>query len=665
MSTALGMSPWDIARGSDIEGGGFVDANPSLGTAGPLVKFINEAGAEKTPLHLLNTTTQKGVIQSLLPSLYTGGMRRLLQMALLKGENYISNFAYDQFTAAWSNTHGIWISDPIDGFCQRWVISISSAGVFRIPITFKHPLPSNWKTLETAARAMTPEQASAAYGKYWIAGKPKFDEAVKIANAPDIYTAHSGFYSACGWAFNASGSEAVNTGWRIDPADGSNRRKLSGLFKVVISETDGVPTGASSSMLESDYLMNPFRDDIVSGDKAVLQVADSPGICHTFSCWPGASNFGGATETNAPVFAYYDPDDTLQVVRYKYLAGGSGDTVSTGSDVINRTSIGPTTDGTINGSYAMGAARGEIPSAWYTASRTFQPTALFSSLALATSDRSYEAESTDGEYREDGPTAYLDMGSWSISGAAYRVSWHSCDQDHNLEREQSAFSSWRVRCMATGYTKNTTANDETQNNYDVIILHGYDRTSYVHFHYEGNAKRNRIRTRIGTVAAKGSDPIPQLSSDSGSSWASLSVGSLTYTSPEPCNGDFFNVVHNHDGSMYNDCSGVIVTFSTTGVGLGPGTAETHNEPDSFSEDVQMYVVIGSQVLALDGDQFLSDGNLVTDLYLDGATFNYTACASLFVPSRAAYDTYLNATSVATGFGYPACANRLHAFLGFF
>lgn len=668
----LALTPWDIVRVLLPDAGGFVDANPAVGAPDPLVKFIDQNGAEKVPKYLKNTISQKSTLKELLPSLFTGGMRRLMQTAHLNGEGYISNFGYDQFGYGWSDTYGIFISAPIDGFCQRWVIRICNAGIFRIPITFKHPLPANWLSLEVAARALSPVDASKEYGKYWIAGKPKFDEAVSIGFAPSMYSGHSGFYGACGWAFSSNGHHAVNTAWKIDPADGSGIRKLASLWQVTITEDAGVPVTATCSKTEEDYLMNTRRDDAAATENnAILQVATAtPGVCQTFTCWPGFSGVpAGTTSTAAPIFTYYDADDALQVVRYNYAASASNETISSGTSDLSMYSAPAEVHGNIPGGLgtAYGANRVNIPGAWSTAARGYVATPLFSSAAISGGSQGYSAGRTDGSYVLDGPSGYIQNENWSISYAAYNVTWIDEHGDpHTLTRriDEPDRANWRRRAQAQGWTKHTTNSNETQNNYDCLILHGYDRTSYVHFRYEGNAKRNKVRTRIGAPVARSSSPIPELSQDAGATWNSLSIGSLGYSAYE---GESVGVVwHEHDGSIYSDSSGDIAPQGGfTGNGLGPGSAETYYDPDEFNDLVQMFLVIGSQSFELEGDQFLTDGNMVTDIYLDGATFNYTACGSIFQPTRNAYDTYLNATSVATGFGYPACANRLHAFLGYF
>jgi hypothetical protein len=672
----------------------FLGEDPVMGS-GPINKLIDAEGNRKQAKLLKNSSDQKSLIYTMLPSLYTGAMRWVMQVMIgtgLKNLESTNLVAYDSATgdyvplvsAQWSRSCGLFIGESAGGQPTRYLIEVSASGVYRVPITFCSTLPDNWQASQDAAlleSAADWNSTHRAIAKYWTVLEVSWGNAVLIGDAPSMYTDHYPLYSDCGWAFDSRGRNAVNTGYRIDPSDPLNSRKICALFQLEITQDgDGVPIAATSYETESDYLMNPVRDDWTGGDKAILQVASAPGVCQTFSCWPGFSNFGNATLTDTPVFAYYDQADTLQVARYRYKAPSAPETVTYGSNgTYSIVGVDPQMGGHLSGFQISHLNRGagrimSMPPAWGTSNRTYglggSATPTFDTLAGAYAGESYSASRSDGYYAADGPTSYANQLSFSVTQFGYLAGYDACGQHGHVDRATwygNPYDRWGIRCLATGVTKSTITSSETNTVYEALILHGYDRTSYVHFHYDGNAVRSRSKTRIGAPFVQGVNDPEIDASTVGTSWASWSDQG-NYTAPEnwPCVPGTLSTQHYQCAYVYNTTAGELIpAHDQTTTGFGPVPAVISSEPDQYTDNVTMTLVIGNQQFTLDGEQFLTDGNSVTDLYLDGATFTYTACGSGFVPTRVAYDTYINATSVAAGFNYAACAGRLHAFAGVF
>jgi hypothetical protein len=635
------LTPWDIVRTQPFEAGGFIDANPSVGSSNPIRLFIDENGDEKDARKMLDSTTQKAQIKDFLPSLYTGGMRKLMQVSHLRGETWFNSAKHDQLLPGWADTFGVFISAPVEGVCNRYIIRICSAGIFRIPINFAKPLPSTWEADEAAGMALSAEGAAEAVGRFWSAGNFDITQAVQIGDAPAMYSGHGGFYAACGWAFDSDGHNAVNTAWRYDPTDESGARKMGVLFKVTITESGGVPTSAASTEQESGRLVNPLRDDAVATeDNAILQVATAiPGVCATFTCWPGFSNMGGTTAT-APVFAYYDSSDVLQVVRFDYDGTTNAHIVTTGPDLPTRSTIQDTKvgDTTPEGGMSLDdRSIQRVPSLTTQTSRNGYEiaTARFSSLALDADIKAYGGGYTHKSYVLNGSSGFITQSSWNVSIYGY----NALEDDFEVGRNNYGFANygWPVRCSATRYTQEVESSTENTTAHDTIILHGYDRTSYIHYRYHRAIYTGRDIDIINAPIARGTSDPEIFINDV---WTALGAQGA-------------NVI----GYQYHLTSGQNIpalAYEVTG-----GSSRT--DPDTSVTTIVCKLVIDNTTHDLD----YSGDTEAAEVYLAGESFTYTASCSWFQTSRIAYDTDLNGSAVAEGFGYATCANRLHAFLGAF
>lgn len=670
---SLGMFPLDIARAQGMEAGGFLDANAAVGSDAPVRLFIDENGAEKDARFMRDTTSQKELVKDCMPSLFTGGMRKLMQVSHLRGEDHFRRAGHDLFTYSWSDTCGIFIADAVEGFCDRYVIKISTDGIWRVPLAFSRRLPENWEALEAAAESMNAADAAEAIGRFWSAGDFRPALAVKIADAPALYNNHSGIYNACGWAFDKRGRNAVNVCVKVDPADPTGARKLAVLYRISITaDGAGVPNGASVSMLESGQLVNSVRDDNDAGARAILQAAiNTPGECMTYSCWPG---FGGFTnmpdETNAPVFAYYS-GDSLQVVHHKYKKASDPNTTTSGTPGIQVSYQESTEGGDVAGfsgySPPILAQRGSTDT-YIVRNNTWLNSITFDSLAMGYGAQSYTASKSTTEYRLDGPSGYIfQSDGWQITTFGWRDSYTVCGADFHVDRATflgGVYGEWNFRVNAQGYTRNVTTSSERLDVYDVLILPGTDRTSYVHFRFTGTSDIDRHRTRSGAPLVRAGG---QAEVNEGFGYRSMTSWSFDTMAEQGCLGPGLHPLHHEQsGYIYHATTGQNIPISnSTSPGLGPFPGESYTDPDTSSAIATMHLVIGNQVLELDGSSYLTDGGAVSDLYLDGAFFNYRAAGSIFRTERVAYSTYIDADAVAEGFSYPACQNGLHAFLGVF
>jgi hypothetical protein len=639
----LALTPWDIVRRLPFEAGGFLDANPAAVSDESIQLFIDENGGEKVARVLRNTVSQKTTIKDFLPSLYTGGMRKLMQVSHLRGQNEFYGARHNLFLPNWSDTYGVFVGSAQDDVCPRWIIRISSAGIFRIPITFARDLPESWESDQADAMELSAEEAAEQVGRYWSAGDFNPSLAVQIGDANEMYGDYSAFYLACGWAFDGDGHQAVNTAWRSDPSDGTHKRLLSALFKVTITEADGVPSGATCALIEEGRLVNPLRDDnVATENNAILQVpTEIPGVCQTFECWPGFSNMGGDTSV-APVFAYYDSGDTLRVAHYDFDGRTTAINSSTGPDLPSPASVSSTQVGDTEIDYGMSLNPQPGSRVLTLDTKTIRTgsesaTSRFSSMALGASGKCSISSYTHKSYVLGG-SGVINESGWNVSIYGYNRNTITGKEGRN----NYGFNNfgWATRCAATRYMQETEESQEAVQAKDVLILHGYDRTSYIHYRSTVTTYSDRdIAINFAPFALGDSEPEIEFSTGA---W-------------EPVGGPAGEDVV---GYQYNATAGQIITARSYIVS-GPTTTRT--DPDATTTQILCKLVVDNHVLDLD----YSGDTAADELYLNSFTFNYTASCSWFQTGRMAYDTDLNGTATSAGFGYGACQHRLHAFLGAF
>lgn len=673
----LGVTPWDIVRVVPFEEGGLVDASTALNSDGTIENFVDEAGAFLAARFMKNTAGQKDFIREYLPSLYTGGMRKLMQVSHLRGESGLSSARHDLFLPNWSDTYGIFVSSPVDGFCARWVIRICSSGIYRYPIRFSQPLPDNWQADEAAALSMTAEEAAQVVGRRWSAGNFDPSQGVQIGDIPLLYSdGNGGMYSTCGWAFNSDGTSAVNIGVRTDPDDPIQARRRATLYRINIAEgvgaSAGIPMSAACIEVEHGELTNHFNDTDQSQGPAIIQVADSlvggRGFCRTYSCWPGLIG-PRLFSTNTPVFAYFDETDDLHVVRF--TPDWSTDITTTTvnrSDVVGSTIVSSdTSDGDLSRSIeiygsivASDYPAGILGSAWGTTTESRFFTMRFTSPAVSPVARSVMNAKVETMLQSYGSSATVTDGTYPMVLAA--IEW-SVTQTHLTSGETSTFKKIReaagdpagqLRMNISGTIEKTRDFDERDFRHQVLILHGYDRTSYAVY-----KRRDYRNTNVNVTYGGSSIAIPDTSTlqyngaISGFSWVDHKITSYdreydtaSHHIIETCVGV----------SKYP--SGLLLTRSDAGDSVSPPAS--HGEEDSIVFSYEGVTVIGSTAYPI-----TFDSAAVESVYLD-YNFFYKAGGSCR-SDRGFYQEKENITP-ANVFGvgsYGETSGNVTAFVGWF
>lgn len=687
----LGILPWDIAR-SGWEPGGFLDANPALESNEPVRIFMGEGGIGRDAKFMRNTSSFKDLVRAYLPSLYTGAMRRVMQVSLLRGEAFFTEAKHDTWLSEWEDTYGIFIGSPIDGVCQRFVIRICTAGIYRFPIRFPMPLPENWEALEAEAAGMSEQEAVTRIGNLWSAGD--FDPTAweLIGPAPGLYSPVSGhpvgsLVARCGWAFNKRGTSAVNVGVHLDPADESGRRQYTRLYKVDITEEGGVPVSATTTYMGGGIFANPESDQ-VDGYAARLQTAqENPGAVSTWPFWPGASNMGGDF-SDAPVFAFYDAADSLHVVRWRHDASSSDETdvlSSPAEDMpeIDEPSItlgdpyAPTSDG-----WTRKRSTGPL-GGWHSHTGSIGNGRGFysTSISLPPGDEGWSR--SEGYHDENGNPGVIDNVAWELSGV--HIDFRS--YEYTQFDGEPATRSWMgfgggddgLHCYAdaVGIATHVTTSDLIKQNWNVLVLHGMDRCSYAVYERQYSLENNRVTTHGGAEWAIVSGTIYVDWDQTG--WGDVNAGR---TDPDATT----NVIYPKNTPVPLEPSGAYITFyadalnrnadhhavgvfvsqvdkpvkSRGGGSLGCST------PTSFLPSIETEIrtlkcYVGTDLVTLP----TPSDRAFEGLYHGGVTFNFKAAASVFDTGKKYISEGINGSTLCYGFGVSEAENPVTAFIGYF
>jgi hypothetical protein len=673
----LGVTPWDIVRVQPFDQGGLVDASTSLNSDGTIQTFVDENGDLLTARMMRNTESQKLILKQYLPSLYTGGMRKLMQVSHLRGEAGLVSAGHDLFLPDWADTYGVWVSSPVDGFCNRYIIRISSSGIFRYPIRFSQPLPADWQAIETAAEGLSAAEAAQTAGRMWSAGNFDPAQAVQIGDVPIMYSNGEGsFYPTCGWAFNSDGSSAVNTGVRIDPDDPMEARRRASLYRVDITESDGMPASASCVLVSSGELVNTFDDTDETRGPAIIQVADfasgERGFCKTLSCYPGLIG-PRLFSTNTPVFAYYDSADALHLVSFT----PSWDVSSSSSSTTESSARGSTEifsdvfDGDNAGTAAYYASDPDWPfsasgypssvlaATWGSDSTTKSRTMRFSSSAVTPTNTSRTSSKADSSYETYGS---LTAGS-AYQLAPITIDWEVTQTDvesgtSSTYRDNRVFASdggAQQRLQAAGIVSRTRSYNEEQRNHQVLILHGYDRTSYAVYTREINLQTSISLSYGGTnMAVPNPATLEYNGIHSGGSWVLHKLSSYFSES----------IVGTPPQHIVRDCVG------TSKIPAGmiiyrPDNVNSISPPSGGAQaDTSNVVLIGTVVIDRTAFELDLTGGDLEEVHIDSPVF-YKAGRSL--QDRSFYQERENLTPAkVVGIpGYSNTTGNVTAFVGWF
>jgi hypothetical protein len=649
----------------------------------------DETGAVKETKYLKNTMNQKEFFRTYLPSLYTGSMRRVMQI--------IHGMGVDEVQARpdlWDSvnlrlrmqpgyyvTHGVFVGSNQ----KRWIIEIGYAGIFRIPVEFCTKLPSSWRELHTEQEVAGWPSAHKKLARYWTPVKIDWAGYEQIGDVPVYYTnGETPLYGTCGWAFNSDGTSAVNTGARIDPDDPFAARRRATLYTVTITEdANGNPGSATCVETEHGELVNAYNDTDPNQGPAIIQVSNTlrivdglHGYCTTFACYPGAIG-PRLFSTNTPVFAYYDPSDALHIVRFTPRWDSSSTSTSTTYDSAIATYADSfdiqSGDLSSTASFyggdpawpyqASGYHQGVLGATWGSEARATRTTMRFTSPGVSPVAQSSDESRSDSGLQTYGG-AYL-AGS-SYSGVFIMIEWDKTqiNLDTGVITYSKAFRAAQVDSSATtrvsvvGVISKTESWSADKRNHQVLVLHGYDRTSYAVYSREVTIESDTTITYGGTpLAVPDTGSLEYKGMHSGNEWLNInnmSVFDSDSTTPGP---PPIRTIYTTVGiSKYPD----MVTYRTGGgnsVSPPGGSSEPGSTNSNFTNS---RVVVGGTSYNMD-----VTGTDMEDVYIL-SDFFYKAGGS-FVPTRAFYQLRENMTpSKVTGVGSLVdAAAHVNGFVGYF
>ena len=294
-----------------------------------------------------------GVLYGGLPSNYSGLMRRMMQVwhgtsGEKKGTFYEVSPGmpcpkidkHDPFSCRYVKTHGLYIN--AEG--ARWIIEVSSEGVFRIPITFLREFDTDdVKGFEEdrVGYFVDYNDFEAEAKEYWTITHFNHSEKVQIGDAPASYTeGYSPWYPWCGWGFDYKGQRATIALSRQHPSEPTWYQAC--LYELTITEASGVPSYATATKAEESTLATSINDYDDNTNAFIQCAVGNPGVLQTISLFSPVSV--GAT-INAPIFSFYEESGTKQVYRFETYPS-SGVTNQQNGDNGNPTTVTISATGT-------------------------------------------------------------------------------------------------------------------------------------------------------------------------------------------------------------------------------------------------------------------------------------------------------------------------------
>lgn len=240
---------------------------------------------------------------NIVPGMYTGKMRKIVQMILGSKIPLKYDFRFNK-------THGIYTD--ING--DDWLVEVSSEnGVIaaRMPKSSKASCPSGVSAIVNSQIGYFPSGNTFSSGDQLsldiTLGKVKV--LIDPSSMGGFYDKFA-FYEGCGWSFSESGSSIANTCWDNGPGDGVKRTYL---YRISISSSivSGVLSlSASISMDESGYLGSNNTLDL-------MLFPDSPFSNHAskFSGLYNATSLSGLGYWSSPFFVYHNGEEE-KIVRH-------------------------------------------------------------------------------------------------------------------------------------------------------------------------------------------------------------------------------------------------------------------------------------------------------------------------------------------------------------
>lgn len=245
-----------------------------------------------------------------LPSNFSGAMRRLMQVyhgtltdkktsqyEVEPGEECPPAPRKQPFSCTYAKTHGVFFASS----GKRWVIEISSAGIFRVDVSFVREFSSPSYQGEETDEDVAKE--------FWTLTDVDWEGKTQIGSAPESYAdGFAPWYSWCGWAFNSTGTAATNVVFKDHPSWANWLQ--AAMFDITISASGDVPAYVTCTLTETANLASPIRDTH-DGDTANIQrPIDVPGLCYTVPIYAS-----GASGVDSPVFSFYE-GEAKRVYRF-------------------------------------------------------------------------------------------------------------------------------------------------------------------------------------------------------------------------------------------------------------------------------------------------------------------------------------------------------------
>lgn len=224
---------------------------------------------------------------SLKASMFSGEMRKVVQ--ILQGSNVLI-----PYSPVFGICHGVY--KAANG--QRWIVKISSQGVFAWPMAMC--LNPVYNAAGELVLDYTPISSPEPTDIESATEAGTYVELLPSIGIRPFYNT-SPFFFTCGWAFSEDGHKAANVSWT------SQEVKRGHLHELTIAEVDGRLATASLVLVEEGVIHGPRASHM-----KYPQIGSN---IYSFDPFYNDANYMHLCE--APVFCWYE-GQTLRVVRYIY-----------------------------------------------------------------------------------------------------------------------------------------------------------------------------------------------------------------------------------------------------------------------------------------------------------------------------------------------------------
>ena len=188
---------------------GMVDT--AFDSSGPkLADLIGATGGFAYNPSIPDAAFWKTALNACPPSMFSGLMRKVVQVeySRISTEDALTKFTDFELGYSFDKCHGI----AMNGVA-RWVVEISTSGVYVVPVVFEKELPANWAALEQSGVSAPATQSvvNDTLNPCWKIKTIDPAAKVKIGDATIYAAGYRPLWSGCGWAFNYAGTKASLT----------------------------------------------------------------------------------------------------------------------------------------------------------------------------------------------------------------------------------------------------------------------------------------------------------------------------------------------------------------------------------------------------------------------------------------------------------------------